>query len=78
MSPIDKSSPLPPKPGETSLGFQYARPKLGRVDSLFADADRERELFAKLKQRGLGPGAPPGAREYSGTPTENLPSRPEE
>jgi tetratricopeptide (TPR) repeat protein len=43
-----------------------------------ADADRERELFAKLKQRGLGPGAPPGAREYSGTPAENLPLRPEE
>jgi tetratricopeptide (TPR) repeat protein len=43
-----------------------------------ADADRERELFAKLKQRGLGPGAPPGGREYSGTPAENLPLRPEE
>ena len=78
MSPIDKSSPLPPKPGETSLEFDPGRPKPGRVDSLFAVADRERELFAKLKQRGLGPGAPPGGREYSGTPTENLPLRPEE
>jgi tetratricopeptide (TPR) repeat protein len=42
-----------------------------------ADADRERELFAKLKQRGLGPGAPPEGREYSGTPTESLPTAPE-
>lgn len=38
MSPIDKVFPLPPKPGETSLGFDPARPKPGRVDSLLAVA----------------------------------------
>jgi tetratricopeptide (TPR) repeat protein len=41
------------------------------------DADRERETFAKLKQKAVETSGPPGTREYSGTPTENLPSRPE-
>lgn len=42
-----------------------------------ADADREREIFARLSQKAAPPGTAMGAREYTAPTTENLPSRPE-
>jgi hypothetical protein len=42
------------------------------------DAARERETFARLSRKSTAASTTMGGREYSGTPTENLPSRPEE
>jgi len=41
------------------------------------DAVREREIFARLSQKTAPPGTAMGAREYTGTPTESLPTTPE-
>jgi tetratricopeptide (TPR) repeat protein len=41
------------------------------------DAAREREAFARLSRKAVPPATALGAREYSGTPTETFPSRPE-
>jgi tetratricopeptide (TPR) repeat protein len=42
-----------------------------------AEAKRERDIFARLSQNAPPPGSALGAREYSGTPVENLPFPPE-
>jgi len=41
------------------------------------DAARERETFRRLSQKAPPPSTAMGAREYSGTPTESLPTAPE-
>jgi tetratricopeptide (TPR) repeat protein len=70
---LEKTVKLEPRSSSAHYVLLQAYLRAGRK----AEADREREIFARLSQKAPSPGAALGAREYSGTPAENLPSPPD-
>ncbi|MGD0922205.1 MAG: tetratricopeptide repeat protein [Terriglobia bacterium] len=70
---LERAVKLEPDSARAHYSLSQAYLRAGRK----ADADRERDVFARLSQKTTPPGAAMGGREYSGTPSENLPSPPE-
>jgi tetratricopeptide (TPR) repeat protein len=71
---LEQSVKLEPNSPLTHYALSQAYMRAGRKQ----DGAREREIFARLSQKTTPPGSATGGREYSGTPAENLPLRPEE
>jgi tetratricopeptide (TPR) repeat protein len=72
ISELERAVSLEPNSALTHYALSQAYMRAGRKQ----DGAREREIFARLSQK-TPPGAAMGGREYSGTPSENLPSPPE-
>jgi len=74
ISELERAVNLEPNSALTHYALSQAYLRAGRKQ----DGAREREIFARLSQKTTPPGTAMGGREYSGTPAENLPLRPEE
>jgi tetratricopeptide (TPR) repeat protein len=70
---LEQAVKLEPKSALLHYALSQAYARAARKE----DAARERETFARLSQKFPPPATALGAREYSGTTTESLPSRPE-
>jgi tetratricopeptide (TPR) repeat protein len=73
ISELERAVNLEPNSALTHYALSQTYMRAGRKQ----DGAREREIFARLSQKTTPPGAAMGGREYSGTPSENLPSPPE-
>ena len=71
---LEQAIKLEPDSALTHYALSQAYARAGRKQ----DAARERETFARLSRKSTAASTTMGGREYSGTPTENLPLRPEE
>lgn len=70
---LEQSIKLEPGSALTHYALSQVYARAGRKQ----DAARERETFARLSQKATPASSAMGAREYSGTPTESLPTAPE-
>jgi tetratricopeptide (TPR) repeat protein len=70
---LEQSIELEPNSSLTHYALSQAYARAGRK----ADAARERATFARLSQKAIPATSAMGGREYTATPTENLPSRQE-
>jgi tetratricopeptide (TPR) repeat protein len=73
ITELELAIKLEPNSGPLHNALSQAYQRAGRKE----DAAREREAFRRLSQKTPPPSTALGAREYSGTPSETVPTAPE-